>query len=198
MNGLRVSAAALFGFLAFCAVAFAMMFRFAGGDINPLDTSYRIQAVVPTAVSLAVHADVRQAGVKIGEVTQIAERGSNAVLMLKLDADHAPAYRNARVLVRAKTLSGENYVDLDPGSPAAGAIPSGGSLPISQAPESTQLDQIFATLDTRRRHDLQRILDALGAGLDGNGRALNGFLDGAARTTSASRSIVATLARDRQ
>jgi phospholipid/cholesterol/gamma-HCH transport system substrate-binding protein len=190
-------AVALVAFVLVCLGIFAWFLSLSGTTVVPR-ANYRLKVAVPSAVALAQHADVRHAGVKIGTVDGVSVRGAHAALALSLDRRYAPVYHDARVLVRGKTLQGENYVDLDPGSPAAGAISSGGSLPISQAPESTQLDQIFATMDTRRRHDLQRILDVLGAGLDGNGRALSGFLDGAARTTSGSRSIVATLARDRR
>jgi phospholipid/cholesterol/gamma-HCH transport system substrate-binding protein len=188
---------ALAAFVLACVAIFGWFLTLSGTKIVP-GASYPLKVAVPSAVALAQHADVRQAGIKIGTVDGISIRGAHAVLALSLDRRYVPVYRDARVLVRGKTLQGENYVDIEPGTPAAGAIADGGSLPLSGAPESTQLDQIFATFDSRRRHDLQRILNALGAGFAGRGRQLNGFLDGAARTTSASRSIVATLAGERE
>lgn len=194
----RLQALGLVAFLAACGAVFLLMWRFAGGDINPLDHPYRVQAVVPNAVALAVHADVRQAGVKIGEVTKIADRGDTAVLMLQLDGDHAPAYRNARVLVRAKTLSGENYVALDPGTPAAGRIPSGGTLDLRHAGQAVQLDQILSSLDRTRRRSLQRVLDGLGSGLRGRGADLNRFLEASAAVIHESAPVNAVLAADRR
>ena len=114
----KLEAAALLAFLVAAAAAFAYMWGFAGGRLTPSGGGYRVQAVVPDAVALAVHADVRDAGVKIGDVSRIANRGDTAVLLLTLEREHAPVYRDARVLVRMKTLAGENYVALDPGHPA--------------------------------------------------------------------------------
>ncbi|EHN10671.1 Long-chain-fatty-acid--CoA ligase [Patulibacter medicamentivorans] len=194
----RLQALALLGFLLACAAVFALMWRFAGGDVDPFDEPYRVQAVVPTAVALAVHADVRQAGVKIGEVTKIAERGDNAVLLLQLDRDHAPAYRDARVLVRAKTLSGENYVALDPGTPAAGRVPSGGTLTLEHAGQAVQLDEILSSLDRKRRRSLQRLLDGLGGGLRGRGEDLNRFLEATSAVIRQSTPVNEQLAADRR
>lgn len=160
--------------------------------------SYRIRAIVPDAVALAPHADVRDAGVRIGEVEDIATRGQAAVLSLAIDADVAPVYRNARVLIRGKDLAAENYVDLDPGTPRAGAEPSGATLPIANAPESTQLDQVFSMLDRRRRRNVQRILDALGQGLGGHGSDLNRFLDGGSAVVRASDPVNTALLPQRQ
>jgi phospholipid/cholesterol/gamma-HCH transport system substrate-binding protein len=194
----RSQAFALAGFLIACTAVFVIMWRFAGGDVNPLDHPYKVQAIVPTAVALAVHADVREAGVKIGEVTKIASHGDTAALMLQLDSSHAPAYRNAGVLVRTKTLSGENYVALDPGSPRAARIPSGGTLDIRNAGQAVQLDQILSSLDSRRRKSLQRILDGLGGGLRGRGADLNRFLEATAAVIHASAPVNAILAADRK
>lgn len=194
----RFEAIGLLAFLIACAFVFSLMWRFAGGDLNPLDKPYQVQAVVPSAVALAVHADVRQAGVRIGEVTDIATRGNNAVLMLQLDDDHSPAYRDARVLVRTKTLSGENYVDLEPGSPTGGRIPNGGLLTLANAGQAVQLDEILSTLDRTRRRSLQRLLDGLGDGLKGHGDDLNHFLEASSAVIRESAPVQDVLAADRQ
>lgn len=183
-------------FLVACFGIFLYWLSLSGTSVAPR-SSYRIRVVVPSAISLAQHGDVRQAGVKIGAVDRIAARGRTAVLDLAIDEKYAPAYRDARVLVRGKDLLGENYVDLDPGSPSAGRVPDGGVVPIERAPESTQLDEILSTLDARRRRDLQRILDVLGEGLGSRGKELNRFFAGSAGVLRASRPVNATVAADR-
>jgi phospholipid/cholesterol/gamma-HCH transport system substrate-binding protein len=195
--GFARKALALGAFVLACLAVFGWFLSLSGTTVVPRAT-YGLKVAVPSAIALAQHADVRHAGVKIGTVDDVSLDGAHAVLAVSLDRRYAPVYRDARVLVRGKTMQGENYVDIDPGSPPAGAVPDGGSLALSQAPESTQIDQLFASFDARRRRDLKRILNALGGGLDGNGRQLNGFLDGTGRTTSAARPIVATLAREHQ
>ena len=43
------------------------------------------------------------------------------------------------MLVRAKSIAGENYVEVDPGTPNAGALPSGAVLSMGHAKEATQI-----------------------------------------------------------
>jgi phospholipid/cholesterol/gamma-HCH transport system substrate-binding protein len=184
-------------FLAACFGIFLYWLSLSGTSVVPHAT-YHVRAVVPSAIALAPKADVRQAGVKIGTVTGSSARGNDAVLDLTIDPKYGPAYRDARVLIRGKSLLGENYVDLDPGSPRAGRVPDGGTLPISRSPESTQLDQILSTLDSKRRRDLQRILDVLGGGLGHHGRALNQFVGGTAHVLRSAATVNGVLAADDQ
>jgi phospholipid/cholesterol/gamma-HCH transport system substrate-binding protein len=182
-------------FLAACFGIFLYWLSLSGTSVVP-HSAYHVRAVVPSAIALAPKADVRQAGVKVGTVDGAAARGNTTTLDLAIDPKYGPAYRDARVLIRGKSMLGENYVDLDPGSPRAGRIPDGGTLPISRAPESTQLDQILSTLDGEHRRDLQRILDALGEGLGGRGRALNRFIAGGAGVLRSSATVNGVLAAD--
>lgn len=185
--------------LAVAIALFCYFLTLSGTHLVPGQQSgYRIRAVVPSAVALAPHADVRDAGVRIGDVEGITTRGDDALLSLAIDHRYAPVYRDARVLIRAKDLAGENYVDLDLGSPRAGAERSGATLPLANAPESTQLDQIFSALDAPRRRDLRRILDALGQGLGGHGSDLNRFLDGGTAIIRASQPVNGALDPERE
>jgi phospholipid/cholesterol/gamma-HCH transport system substrate-binding protein len=159
-------------------------------------SAYHVRAVVPSAIALAPNADVREAGVKIGTVNGSTALRNATVLDLAIDPKYGPAYRDARVLIRGKSMLGEDYVDLDPGSPRAQPLPDGGTLPISRAPESTQLDQILSTLDAKHRRDLQRILDVLGEGLGGRGRALSHFVAGGAGVLRSSATVNGILAAD--
>jgi phospholipid/cholesterol/gamma-HCH transport system substrate-binding protein len=187
-------------FAAACIAIFAWLFTLAGGQLpfsHPYP--YGVQAVVPTAVQLAENADVREAGIKVGRVARIANRGDTAVLALELGSEHAPIYRDAHVRVRTKTLVGENYVDIDPGTPQAGRIPDGGLLPIGQALDSTQIDQILSALDAPTRRRLQRLLDSLGTGLAGRGGDdLNRFLASSSALVSESAPALDVLGRQRE
>lgn len=195
---LRRRALALGTFLAFCGAVVAVLWRFAGGDVNPFSDPYRVHVVVPDAVALASNADVRHAGVRIGEVDRIAQRGSQAVLSLALDADHAPVYRDATVRVRTKTLSGENYVALHPGSPPAGRVPSGATLAATAAQRSVQLDEILSTLDRTRRRSLQQVLSRLDRGVRGRGAQLNDFLEALSAAVREGAPVDTVLAADRE
>jgi phospholipid/cholesterol/gamma-HCH transport system substrate-binding protein len=158
---------------------------------------FAFRAAVPSAVSLSTDADVREAGVRIGSLRGVTTVGDHAVLSLSIDPGYGPVYRDAQVQVRAKSLGGENYVDLEPGSPRAGRLASGGLLPLASDPAATQLDQILSTFSAPRRRDVQRILDALGHGLGGRGAELNTLLAGTGQLIDNSATVATVLAQDR-
>lgn len=171
-------------FTAVCLATFVYLFQAAGGRLR-LSRPYHAQVVVPTAFQLVYNADVRSAGVKIGVVSKIDSRGSAGLVEFELDKDHDDIYKDASVLVRTKTLVGENYLELNPGTPRAGKLPEGATIPIAQARDAVQLDQILDTLDASTKREVRRNLDGLADGLEGRGEDLN-------RTLGAIRPMVAS------
>lgn len=190
----RWSALKLVVFLIGCFLIATYFFGLAGTHILPSEEPYKVQAVVPNAVSLAQAGDVRTAGVNVGRVKKIAERGNATVMQLDIDKEHAPVYRDATVLVRAKSVAGENYVEINPGTPKAGALPSGGVLSIEHAEEATQIDQLFSVFNQARRRDLQRALGGLADGLQDGGSDLNKTLEGASAVTNEGKAAVDVMA----
>jgi phospholipid/cholesterol/gamma-HCH transport system substrate-binding protein len=182
-------------FTAAAATVFIYFVSLSGVDLLPHAT-YTLHAGVPDVVAMSDHADVLEAGVKVGTVDGIDQSGGLAELTLTLAKQYGPVYRDGQIQIRAKTLAGENYVALDPGTPATGALPSGGTLP-SVAPEATQLDQILSTFDAPHRRDLQRLLDVLGTGIGGHGQALGGLLGGSADLVDKATPVLGVLAADR-
>jgi phospholipid/cholesterol/gamma-HCH transport system substrate-binding protein len=194
----RLRAVYLAAFLLVCFAIASYFFKLAGTNIIPAGEKYKVQAVVPTAVSLAKAADVREAGVNVGRVTKLGDRGDTTVLELSIDKKYAPVYRDARVYVRAKSVAGENFVELDPGDKAAGSLPSGALLSINHAEEATQIDQLFSIFDKVRRRDLQRALSGLAAGLPNSGRDLNRTLEAAAAVPAYGNDAMTVLGHDRE
>ena len=84
------------------------------------------------------------------------ETGLTATV-LELDSRYAPIPRDTRAILRQKTLLGETYVELAPGSPD-GAAPwrDGGALAQGQVSETVELDEILRTFDPR---DPRAVLD---------------------------------------
>jgi len=191
---LRLLGIGLFALLA--AGVFFYFLDLSGIDVIPHST-YTLHASAPDVVQLADHADVLEAGVKVGSVTGLGLSGDTAELTLSLDRSYAPVYRDGQIQIREKTLLGENYVDLDPGDRSSGAIASGGTLP-DEAPEAVQLDQILSTLSAPRRRQVQEILDDLAGGLGGHGTQLNSLLGASASLVDNAVPVNAVLAADRQ
>jgi phospholipid/cholesterol/gamma-HCH transport system substrate-binding protein len=195
----RVRAVGLVLFMGVCFLIAADYFRLAGTNLVPGSSPYMAQAIVPTGVSLAPSADIREYGVTIGKIDKIASAGPDGrytLIEFQLDS-HAPLYQNAQVYIRAKSVAGENYVELDPGTPAAGAMRSGGVLGIQHSQDATQIDQIFSIFDHTRQHDLRRALGGLNQALSGGGQNLNGTLEAAAALPSQGANAAAILAGDR-
>ena len=71
--------------------------------------------------------------------------GAGLVTFELEDGSVAPIYNDATVAPRIKTLVGETYIDLDPGTPQAGAVKNGGTLAVDHAQEVTALEEILST-----------------------------------------------------
>jgi phospholipid/cholesterol/gamma-HCH transport system substrate-binding protein len=195
----RRRAVALLLFMGVCFAIFAYYLKLAGTNLIPGASPYTVEAMVPNSVSLAPAADVREQGVNVGRVDRIAAGGPGGVdTLLKLEIDsHAPIYRDAQVYIRAKSVAGENYVEIDPGTPQAGAVPSGGLLGIDHAQDATQLDQLLSIFDAPRRQDVQRALGGLSAGLSDGGRDLSRTLESASALPGAGSSATQVMSSDR-
>jgi phospholipid/cholesterol/gamma-HCH transport system substrate-binding protein len=164
--------AGLLGFAAICMAILVYLFLAAGGHIRfhrPMYASAR----VPTAFQLTNNGDVRSAGVKVGSISKINRVGDQAKVEFEINDKHFPLYKDAVVEVRTKTLVGENYLEIQPGSPQAGKLPRGGLIPLNQAREAVQLDQILNTLTPSTRRRVQQNLDGLGPGVAGRGQDIN-------------------------
>lgn len=174
--------AGLLAFTTICLLIFGVLFVKAGGNLPGGGKEYEAKVLVPTAFQLVPNGDVRRAGVTIGKVKKIDSRGSAGLVTIALKKGQGPVYRDATVLVRTKTLVGENYLDLDPGTPRAGKLPDGAALPLTQAGEAVQLDQILSGLDAKTRASVRKNLNALGPGLDRRGADLNRLIGVASPT----------------
>lgn len=169
----RRQVAVLTAFVGVCVVVFGYLYSIAGGRLPLSGHPYQVRALIPDAFQLVPNADVRSAGVKIGTVRSVAPQGGASIVRADIDDKYAPVYRDARVRLRTKTLVGENYLEIEPGQPRAGRLDSDGVLPLEQADEAVQLDQILSTLDARTRAEVRRNLDGVGRGLRGRGEDVN-------------------------
>jgi virulence factor Mce-like protein len=146
-----------------------------GGTIPFNPQGYRVKVAFPNAFDLADQADVRIAGVTVGKVVskQISPKSNGTLVTLQLDNQYAPLHRDAHALLRTKTLLGETYVQLTPGSPRSPPIPDGGTLLSSQVQPAVQLDQIFNTFDPTTRQAFRTWQQELAKAVNGNDTNLN-------------------------
>src|SRR5919201_1197905 len=115
-----------FGLLLFLWLAF-------GGPVPLKPKGYRFKVDFQEATSLADEADVTISGVRVGKVRNL-EAGKNGatVATIEMDEKYAPVSRDARAILRQKTLLGETYVELTPGSRNGPKLKENGTLSAAQ------------------------------------------------------------------
>lgn len=133
---------------------------------------YSLVVPVADANGLYPGSDVLIAGSRAGSVSDIRVQGGHALVTIQVDPAEAPVHTDATVQIRPKSLLGEKYVALDPGT-SAGVLDSGTTLPASHVQISTDLQQVINTFDAPTRQKLQVLLLNLGPGVDGRGQDLN-------------------------
>jgi virulence factor Mce-like protein len=179
------------GALVLLAAAIITYFGFTK-DI-PFTKGYRLKAVVESANSIRQNSPVRIAGVTVGKVKSIERAGdSNAsIIEMEIDKKGLPIHKDATVKIRPRIfLEGNFFVDLKPGTPAAPALASGDTLPISQTAGPVQLDQVLTALQADTRKSLQDTVVGLGDALTRRPNAADDAgADPSARGESAAESL---------
>jgi phospholipid/cholesterol/gamma-HCH transport system substrate-binding protein len=156
-----------FGLLLFLWLAF-------GGPIPLKPEGYRFTVPFDEATQLAVESDVRISGVSVGKVKRIDLNDEGlAEATIEVDERYAPIPADTEAILRQKTLLGETYVELTPGSDDAQSLPEDGNLPEAQVSEAVQLDEIFRAFDDRTRTAFQAWMQGQAASLRGRGADLS-------------------------
>src|SRR5205823_8957563 len=111
----------------------------------------------------------------IGRVkSKKVEPGLNRTdVVLELDHQYVPIARDTHAVLRAKTLLGETYVELAPGTKRSGTIRDGGRLARGNVAPTVELDEIFRTFDPKTRQAFQQWMVSQGRAFNGRGQDLN-------------------------
>jgi virulence factor Mce-like protein len=170
---LKVFTMVLFAFS--CVGLLLFLWLSFGGPIPLKPQGYRFRASFPNAQELAPQADVRIAGVSVGKVVakSLDPQGNRTIATIELDKRYAPIHQDARAILREKTILGETYVEMTPGSPDSPTLPDGGLLARARVQPAVQLDDIFNALDPTTRRAFQVWQQQLGIAVTGNGENLN-------------------------
>ena len=166
-----------------------------GGSTPLKPHGYEVHITFTDASQLDSNADVRIAGVNVGKVVSIRQAGLDSRATIDLQSQYAPLRSDARAILRQKTLLGETFVELAPGSRSAPPIPDGGTLASSQVLQRQSLDRLLGTLDAPTRRHLQQLLTGGAAALAGRGADLNAALGNLDPVAESLQTIAATLDR---
>jgi phospholipid/cholesterol/gamma-HCH transport system substrate-binding protein len=164
-----IFALSCFGILTFLWVSF-------GGSVPLKPKPYEVSVDFPEATTLAEQADVRISGVPVGKVQKKQLDGRYTLAKLRIDPAYAPLPRDVQAILRQKTLLGETYVELTPGTRSGPKIPDGGKIAQGNVGDTVQLDEIFRAFDPKTRAAFRTWLDAQGRAFDQRGRDLNAAL----------------------
>jgi phospholipid/cholesterol/gamma-HCH transport system substrate-binding protein len=167
------------------SVAALLMFLWTafGGTLPLRPEGYRFKADFPEASLLVKEADVRIAGVNVGKVKskELAPGGRTTRVEMEIDHRFAPIGRDARAILRQKSLLGETYVEITHGSPEGEDLPDGGTLKQSNVDDTVELDEVFRVFDPETRRALQEWLHEGGIATSGSyARDFNDALGNAA------------------
>jgi phospholipid/cholesterol/gamma-HCH transport system substrate-binding protein len=157
-----------FGILLFLWVTF-------GGPTPFRAKPYEIKIPFSEATQLAEQSDVRISGVNVGKVQNIAlaPDGKHSLITADIDDKYAPLPKSTRAILRTKTLLGETYVELTPGSNSGPELADGATLSEANVAQSVQLDEIFRTFDPETRAAFQAWMQEAAVAINGQGQSLS-------------------------
>ena len=156
-----------FGLLLFLWISF-------GGSVPFKPKGYQFKVAFPEATTLGLEADVRIAGVSVGKVRkkELDPSGNRTLVTIEMDNRFAPVKRDARAILRQKTLLGETYVELTRGTPDSANLPEGDRLANGRVVDAVQLDEIFTAFDPTTRQAFRTWQQSLATSVKGRGMDL--------------------------
>jgi phospholipid/cholesterol/gamma-HCH transport system substrate-binding protein len=188
---------AVLGFALSCVGLLIYMWSAFGGPIPLKPTGYSFTAYYRDATQLIPETDVRMAGVDVGHVVSVEQDGELAKTEIEIDPEDAPIPADSRTILRRKTLLGEPFIQLIPGTPAdqgGRMLTENGELPVGQTDTSVDLDEALRAFNPETRHNLRLVLNQLATGVRDQGSSLNAALGNLGPTTEAGAAVFETLA----
>ena len=184
-------AASCIGLLLYLWVSF-------GGTTSLSPKGYEMSAEFNQAENLGSQADVRISGVNVGKVISVGldRRTGLTRAVMEISPQFAPRPADTRAILRQKTLLGETYVELSPGSPTGPKLADGATLPKGQIAPTVQLDQILSAFDPATRQAFETWMQQQGTALTGRGQDLNAALAELYPFATNVDSVLAVLNRD--
>jgi phospholipid/cholesterol/gamma-HCH transport system substrate-binding protein len=178
MNKQRPSNFAMLTMVAFTASCIGLLIFLwvsFGGSLPLASQGYRFSVEFDQAVELASQAQVQISGVPVGHVVSVSldRRTGLSRAVIEINKQYAPRPADTRAILRSKTLLGETYVELSPGTPKTREMPDGGNIPPAQVAPTVQLDQIFSAFDPKTRQAFETWMQQGGIALTNRGEQFN-------------------------
>jgi phospholipid/cholesterol/gamma-HCH transport system substrate-binding protein len=164
----------LLGLVVIVASVAALAFAFVSHKGLPgRDYTYATLSFEEVPPGLRPGSDVRVRGQRIGQVHGVSFKGGPHV---KIQVPgHFEIYRDATARVRSRSLLGQKYVQIEPGTPAAGEL-GDAVLPPERTTTVVDIVDLVDTFDDATRRALHTALLETGTGVAGRGPDLNDLI----------------------
>jgi phospholipid/cholesterol/gamma-HCH transport system substrate-binding protein len=141
---------------------------------------------------------VNVVGVKVGQVSGSTLSDGQALVTMEIDRGQlSHVYANASAVLEPITPLEDMQINLDPGTPSAGPLPSNATIQISNTTSPVQLSDLLSTLDGDTRGFLTTLIASLGEGTSGRGADIRRVLDALGPTAGGVEQISRALAARR-
>jgi phospholipid/cholesterol/gamma-HCH transport system substrate-binding protein len=136
------------------------------GHVPFTSYGYELSATFDNSDNIALNSPVRIAGVEVGRVISTSRDGNATNVTFTVEEAGRPIHTDAFASIRPRIfLEGNFFIELDPGSPSAPDMDSGGTIPVSHTSTAVQLDEILTALQSPVRADLSQLLESYGTAL---------------------------------
>src|SRR6266540_1459543 len=169
-------------------VVVAVFLAYNANNGLPFVPTYRVAAEMCDAARLGPNNEGRIGGNRVGVVESIdtvaappnsgcqtaggSSSSTVAKLNLKLDKSAEPLPADSTVRVRYRSSFGLKYLEISRGASQTG-LPEGAALPLAQAQQQVEFDDVYNTFDTATRENSQRVLQGFGDAFAARGASLN-------------------------
>jgi ABC-type transporter Mla subunit MlaD len=176
-SGSIVANPVLVGAVTTLVVIVAVFLAYNANNGLPFVPTRELKVQLQNGSELVKGNEVREGGYRVGVVSAmkpvLLPTGSvGAELTLKLDKKAGAMPVDSFVMIRPRSALGLKYVELTKGE-SSKTINDGGTLPVGQTAQETELDQVYNIFDQKTRSASQVNLRAFGDAFVGRGSDLN-------------------------
>jgi virulence factor Mce-like protein len=141
-----------------------------GGPVPLRPEGYRVKVKMPESALLVKEADIRMAGLDIGKVKNLslAREGGNVVEM-EIDPEFSPLPKDVKAILRQKSLLGQIYIELTPGTRDGPKLDDGDMIPAKSVVEPVELDEIISLFNKETRDNFKGWIREISIAIE-NGR----------------------------
>jgi virulence factor Mce-like protein len=146
----------------------------------PFVPTYELWSELPSGAKLVEGNEIRAGGFRVGVIDVIRPKTAKvggrersvALVHLKLDKTVEPLPVDSTVRTRPRSALGLKYLEVTPGR-ARKTFTPGATIPIRNASEPLELEDVLSTFDRRTRPAAARVTEGFGDAFAGRGSSLN-------------------------